>query len=59
VETDTDLAGPWSTFATVGATGSGSVTINTTPDPDAVTVNIPASNAVAGKLFARLKAVKP
>ena len=59
VEYDTDLVGPWTSYATVGATSSGPVTINTTPDPDAVSVNIPASNAAGGRLFARLKASQP
>lgn len=59
VEYDTDLAGTWTTFATVGATSAGPVTIDTAPDPDAVSVNIPASNAVAGKLFGRLRAIQP
>jgi autotransporter-associated beta strand protein len=59
VEYDSDLVGPWTSYATVGATSSGPVTINTTPDPDAVSVNIPASNAVGGRLFARLKASQP
>jgi hypothetical protein len=49
----------------VGATSSGpdangvTVTINTAATPDTVTLNIPASNAAAGKLFGRLKAAKP
>ncbi len=64
VEYDADLAGTWSSLP-VGATSSGpdangvTITINPTPDPDAITVNIPASNAVNGKLFGRLKASKP
>lgn len=56
---DTDLVGPWTPFATIGATSAGPVTINTTPDPDAVSVTIPASNAVGGKLFGRLMATQP
>jgi autotransporter-associated beta strand protein len=59
VEYDTNLADAWTSFATVGPTGSGPVTINTATDPDEVSVNIPASNAAAGKLFGRLKAVQP
>jgi hypothetical protein len=35
------------------------ITINAATTPDSVTINIPASNAVAGKIFARLKASKP
>lgn len=64
VEYDADLAGTWSSVP-VGATSSGpdangvTITINPTPDPDAITVNIPASNAANGKLFGRLKASKP
>ncbi|MCB1130968.1 MAG: hypothetical protein KDN05_07555, partial [Verrucomicrobiae bacterium] len=63
VEYGTTLAA-WPGSATVGASttppdGNGvSVTINDVPDPDEVTVNIPAINAGGtGKLFARLKAV--
>ena len=59
VEVSTDLASPWVTFATVGATSSGSVTIDTSSTPDAVTVTIPASSAAGGRLFARLKATQP
>lgn len=64
VEYDADLTGTW-TSVPVGPSSSEpdangvTVTINTTPDPDTVSVNIPASNAVAGKLFGRLKATKP
>jgi autotransporter-associated beta strand protein len=64
VEYNATLANPWNS-ATVGATTSGpdangvTVTINTVPTPDSVIVNIPASNAAAGKLFGRLKATKP
>jgi autotransporter-associated beta strand protein len=64
VEYNTNLGATWQS-ATIGATSSGpdangvTVTINTAATPDAVTVNIPASNAVAGKLFGRLRAVKP
>jgi hypothetical protein len=32
---------------------------NDVPNPDEVTVNIPASNAPGGKLFARIKATLP
>ena len=35
------------------------VTVDDSGSPDAVTVQIPASNAVAGKLFARLLAAQP
>lgn len=58
------LANPWAT-TTIGATSSGpdangvAINIDTAPTPDSVTVNIPASNALAGKLFGRLKATKP
>jgi autotransporter-associated beta strand protein len=64
VEYDADLTGTWSSLP-VGLTSSGpdangvTITINPTPDPDAVTVNIPSSNAVGGKLFGRLRASKP
>jgi autotransporter-associated beta strand protein len=59
VEYDTDLVGPWATFATVGPTSASPVTIDTAGTPDAVSVNIPATNAVGGKLFGRLKATQP
>ncbi|MCX6874662.1 MAG: autotransporter-associated beta strand repeat-containing protein [Verrucomicrobia bacterium] len=56
----------WPKSATIGATGTGvpdlngtAVTINTAGTPDEVTVNIPATNASNGKLFARLKAILP
>jgi len=59
VEYDTDLVGLWTTFATVGASSAGPVTIDTAGSPDAVIVNIPASNGADGKLFGRLKATQP
>ncbi len=59
VETNSGLTNPWSTFATVNAEGSGPVSINTVPEPDAVTVTIPASQAAGGRLFARIKAIEP
>ena len=64
VEYNGTLANPLNS-ATIGAASSGpdangvTVNIDTAPNPDAVTINIPASNAVAGKLFGRLKATKP
>jgi autotransporter-associated beta strand protein len=64
VEYNATLAAPWDS-ALIGATSSGpdangvTVNINTAPTPDTVTINIPASNAVGGKLFGRLKATKP
>jgi autotransporter-associated beta strand protein len=64
VEYDVDLTGTW-TSVPVGPTSSGpdangvTITIDTVPDPDDVSVNIPASNASVGKLFGRLKASKP
>jgi autotransporter-associated beta strand protein len=64
VEYNGTLGAPWNT-ATIGETNSGpdangvTVAIDTATNPDAVTVTIPAANAVAGKLFARLKATKP
>ena len=62
VEYGTTLA-TWPGSATIGATSSGPdgngvvVTVNAVPNPDEVTINIPASNSAGGKLFARLKAV--
>jgi fibronectin-binding autotransporter adhesin len=64
VEYGTTLA-TWPGSATIGATSSGPdgngvvVTVNAVPNPDEVTVNIPASNSASGKLFARLKATRP
>jgi fibronectin-binding autotransporter adhesin len=64
VEYNSTLANPWNS-ATIGATSSGpddngvTVTIDTDATPDTVTVNIPASNATAEKLFGRLKATQP
>jgi autotransporter-associated beta strand protein len=62
VEYDADLAGAW-TAVDVEATPpfANGVTVNITPGSpeDNISVNIPASNAVGGKLFGRLKAVQP
>jgi autotransporter-associated beta strand protein len=64
VDYNATLASPWNSAA-IGATSSGpdangvTVTIDAVPSPDAVTVNIPASNAPGGKLFGRLKATQP
>ena len=60
VEISNDMVSTWTPFATVAAISSApEVIIDTAATPDAVTVTIPASNATAGKLFARLKAVAP
>ncbi len=64
VQLNTDIDSAWNDV-TVGATSSGpdandvTVTIDTGTDPDTVTVNIPASNAPTGKIFARLSATMP
>lgn len=59
VEYSATLAtGSWTTV-TIGATGGGIVAIDTAATPDAVTVTIPAANAVNGRIFARLKATMP
>ncbi|MBN8460792.1 MAG: autotransporter-associated beta strand repeat-containing protein [Verrucomicrobia bacterium] len=53
--------GTWTDFATIGATSSGAVTVtenSPTAELDTVSVAIPRSNAVNGKLFARLKVIK-
>lgn len=52
--------GTWTDFATVGATSAGAVTVTegTDPAPDTVSVAIPRSNAVNGKLFTRLNVIK-
>lgn len=63
VQWSTSLTGPWTDVPVTEAGGSHPngvvVTVNQTPTPDAVTVQIPASNAANGKLFARLRAVQP
>ncbi|QJE94768.1 beta strand repeat-containing protein [Luteolibacter luteus] len=57
--------GSWPNSVVIGAASAGpdangvTVTIDTTQDPDVVTVTIPASNAASGKLFARLVATQP
>lgn len=64
VQWQTDLDSTWNDV-TIGATSSGpdgngvTVTINEAADPDEVTVNIPATNAANGKIFARLNASQP
>lgn len=64
VEYGTTL-GAWPGSVIIGAASSGpdangmTVNVNAVPDPDAVTVTIPATNAASGKLFARLKATMP
>ncbi len=63
VDWDIDLAAPWANSVTVGATSSTGtkgevITVNGAPDPDGVSVRVPANNAVGGKLFARIRAVK-
>lgn len=61
LEYATDLAGPWTTEIIDqdgGSLANGVVaTVNEAASPDAVTINIPASNAPGGRLFARLRAV--
>lgn len=59
VETNSDLTNPWSSFATVNAEGGGLVAIDSVPEPDAVTVTIPASRAADGRLFARIRVIQP
>jgi autotransporter-associated beta strand protein len=63
VEWDTDLGGIWTSVPITQAGGShpGGVTVgvNQAATPDAVTVNIPASNSANGHLFARLRATMP
>lgn len=63
VEWDTDLGGTWTSIPITQAGGSHpngvTVGVNQAATPDAVTVNIPASNAMNGHLFARLRATMP
>ena len=53
----------WPGQILIGATSTGpdangiSVSINTAPSPDAVTVTIPAANAANGRIFTRLRAM--
>ncbi len=64
VQYNNDLGPVWNNVA-IGTATSGpdangvTVTINTDAAPDQVTVNIPASNAPTGKVFARLRATQP
>ena len=64
VDFDSDLDATWAKSVTIGATNSGpdangvSVAVDT-PTAGKVTVTIPASNAVGGKLFSRIRAEKP
>lgn len=63
VEWDSDLSG-FANSLTIGTVDVGPSGNNPTIDIDApsvgkITVNIPAANAVGGKIFARLKATKP
>ncbi|MEO5916252.1 MAG: autotransporter-associated beta strand repeat-containing protein [Luteolibacter sp.] len=63
VQWDDNLDGIWTDVPVVQAGGSYAngvtVAVNQTATPDAVTVHIPASNAVDGKVFARLRATLP
>ena len=64
VDFDGDLDAPWAKSVTIGAANSGpdanGVTVAVgTPSAGKVTVTIPASNAVNGKLFSRLRASQP
>jgi autotransporter-associated beta strand protein len=59
IQWSTDLGSTWSDFVTLGAESAGAVTIvENGAGLDDVTVAIPLSNAVNGKLFARIKTVK-
>lgn len=59
VQMSADLGETWTDFVTLGAQSAGAVTIvENDAALDDVTVTIPLSNAVNGKLFARVKAVK-
>jgi autotransporter-associated beta strand protein len=61
LEWNTGLEGTWSHSLPIGATSSSgpngeTVTIDDTATPDGVVINIPADNAVNGRIFARLRA---
>lgn len=60
---DADLDGNWTDVPITQAGGPAAngvtVTVNQTATPDTVEVHIPASNAVGGKLFGRLRATDP
>lgn len=58
VEWDTDLSDGFANSIPI-VNGSPGVTIDTATTPDAVTVNIPAASAPAGRIFARLRAELP
>jgi autotransporter-associated beta strand protein len=60
VQISTSL-GSWTDFATIGATSAGAVTVtqdSPNADLDTVSVIIPRSNEVGGKLFVRLNVIK-
>jgi len=63
VEWSNSLTGTWTevpiTLAGGPAANGVIVTVNQAPDPDTVTVEIPSSNALNGKLFARIRAILP
>jgi autotransporter-associated beta strand protein len=63
VQWDSGLGGNWTSVPITqvgGPQANGvTVTVNEAATPDAVTVHIPASNAVGGKLFARVRATLP
>jgi autotransporter-associated beta strand protein len=59
VQWSSDLGATWTDFATVGAASAGPVSVTeNAASADDITVAIPRSNAVNGRLFGRVKAVK-
>ena len=59
VQLSADLGETWTDFVALGAQSAGAVTVvENGAELDDVTVAIPLTNAVNGKLFARVKAVK-
>jgi hypothetical protein len=64
VDWDVDLEGTWANTIPIvddilPSGDNPSVDIDTAAAPDSVTVTIPVGNAVAGKIFARLRATQP
>lgn len=63
VQWDADLVGLWTDVPITQAGGPAAngvnVTVNQATTPDSVTVTVPASDAVGGKLFGRLRATTP
>ncbi len=59
IQSSSDLGATWTDFATIGSVSAGSVTVTENgSSADDIMVAIPRSNAINGKLFGRVKAMK-